>query len=160
MKNTILILLATISLISGKVSANPFNDSLAKSNIDNNGIKSTFMVLVSAADLGFKDMKEVQWNTILDSAVSHGYSVCPKQTGLDLYMLLQYVSLGNMPSGRPVFVGMEEMKKGADKDKSYVYCMKAKGNGKTYKLAYANTTDSGKGFEVSATDRFVFVKER
>ena len=124
------------------------------------------LVVVSAADLGLQSLADVQWDELLDSAISHGYQPCPAQIGPELYLLSQCVKLHNMPTNVPVFIGMQEItpKKhkfvgiSLKKEESFIFCLKSKDHGKSYKLGYASTQLGNKSFIWSAEDKFVFVK--
>ena len=152
MKNLIYILVAATTLLSGKLMADPTNDSLTSVSYTN---KTTQMVLVSATELGFKDTTELKWSVVLDSAVAHGYKVCPRQSGLDLYMLLLHVNISSVPTCQTIFVGMNELSKGGNGDR-YIYCLKTKGSTIDYKLSYASTDDNDKKFKLQVNDMFVF----
>jgi hypothetical protein len=152
MKNLIYILVAATTLLSGKLMADPTTDSIINVSYSN---KTTQMVLVSATELGFKDTTQLKWSVVLDSAIAHGYKVCPRQSGLDLYMLLLHVNMANVPTCQTVFVGMNEITKGGNGSR-YIYCLKTKGSTIDYKLSYASTDDNDKKFKLQVNDMFVF----
>jgi len=140
-------------------------DSLAAS-IPYDSTQNLNLVVVSATDLGLQNLADVQWDELLDSAISHGYQPCPAQAGPELYLLSQCVKLHNMPTTQPIFIGMQEItpKKhkfmgiSLKKEEAFVFCLKSKDHGKSYKLGYASTQLGNKSYIWSADDKFVFVK--
>lgn len=135
--------------------------------IDYDSTQSIHLALVSASDLGFKNLDDVQWSEILDSAISHGYKVCPPQIGPEIYLLSQCKKMHNIPVNVPVFIGMPEIKEytkhkflgiTAQNEQSYIFCLKTNAKNKSCELGYTTTKYSSKHFCWTSTDKFLFVK--
>ncbi|HXP49634.1 MAG TPA: hypothetical protein VN922_06770, partial [Bacteroidia bacterium] len=135
--------------------------------------QNVHLVLVSAADLGLRNLADIQWEEILDSALAHGYQWCPAQTGPELLLWAQYTSttqgLSKLHPNVPVFIGMPEMcntktqKVHGKQHKywdGYVFCLKSDGRHKGYKLGYTSTGLDAKPVYWSSNDMFVFVKSK
>jgi hypothetical protein len=141
-------------------------DTLAGS-INYTNSQNVHLALVSAADLGFENLDDVKWDEILDSAISHGYQVCPQQMGPELYLLSQCKKLQNLPANVPIFIGMQEIKEIVQKrfigitaknENGYVFCLKSDCRRKKYQLGYSTTASSNKHYCWTAADKFLFVK--
>lgn len=142
-------------------------DSLAK-YINYDTTLKLHLVVVSLSQLGLQNLADVQWDELLDSAISHGYLPCPAQVGPELYLLSQSNQLQNLPVGVPVFIGMEEITRSlhhkfkdfaSKKQEGFVFCLKSKKQGASYKLGYSSILSSGKNCIWSADDKFVFVSK-
>lgn len=126
------------------------------------------LVVVSLSELGLQNLADVQWDELLDSAISHGYMPCPAQVGPELYLLSQCKQLNNIPSGVPVFLGMEQITRSmhhkfngfaSKKEEGFVFCLKSKKHGSGFKLGYSSTLSAGKNCIWSADDKFLFVSK-
>lgn len=160
MKTLTYILLATLSLTIGQIKADPTDSVSGTTNTTtNNNAKTTQMVIVSAEQLGFKDTAVIEWSAVLDSAAKHGYQVCPRQSGLDLYILLLNINMAGVPDCCPVYVGMNEISKNGNAG-HYVYCLKTKGSTLDYKLGYAPVNNFNHKFVLLTGDMFVFQQVR
>jgi hypothetical protein len=140
-------------------------------NVNNNN--SLDLVVVSAKDLGFKELVDVQWDEILDSALARGYALCPQQTGPELYVLAANKSktekLPKLPSNVPVFIGMPQIDKTVShkvlgfkvtRNEGYVFCLQSQGQNKSYKLGYCTTNKEDENYFWTAQDMFIFAKKK
>jgi hypothetical protein len=139
-------------------------------NTDNASID---LVVVSANDLGFKNLADVEWDEILDSALARGYALCPQQTGPELYVMAanksKTVKLPKLPINTPVFIGMPQIDKTVShkvlgfkvqKNEGYVFCLKAQGQNKSYKLGYCTTNKEDENYFWTSQDMFIFAKKK
>jgi len=148
-------------------------DSLVGDIQYNEANTSLDLVVVSANDLGFKNLEDVEWDEILDSALARGYALCPQQTGPELYVLAENksksVKLPKLPTNTPVFIGMPQIDKTINhkvlginfkKNMGYVFCLKAEGQNKSYKLGYCTTNKEEENYFWSSKDMFIFAKKK
>lgn len=135
------------------------------------------LVIVTLKDLGFGGWKGIPCAAILDSARSHGYKLCPPQTGPELIVLSQTCRRrhsripGGLAAGKPIYIGMKKLRHYISGSKSispnglgggvffdYIFCIKGGRRGGDCQLGFCATDNVTHIFSWTDEDRFILVQ--
>lgn len=135
------------------------------------------LVLVSAKDLGFRGWRNIFWNAIIDSALNHGFRLCPPQAGPEILVMTQGgqqtsgFMAANQPDGKPIYIGMDKLRHNKEHEKKgryllsgannyfdYVFCIRQEGKNDAYQLGYCITDNATHLFTWTEDDLFLFVR--